>query len=377
MSSHEYKSALRKLEPQVAARDCLLKVCISISIIYDFLIHFPIVLQVESLVFNTARSKQDLMMSLISEFIFHEHTQHPMTPLQEFHLVLALSEYFSKASLSEQTGSAIFLLLFGGTISTARINVLTKLTSTAISSQLSHVLNYVGMLMQQVGFSSCTSIELAKSLVQDFVVLSSKASEQLTELPKIAPRFACNFMTAVTCLYLVEANQKSPLIEPPLLLLKLFTNWISESPSICLVSQQPLMLPTGMLSMPNETPLAGLIRWSCVAALMSKKEIYSKLHLSLLQSLLQAKPITGPPTALNAQHLQLIVTIIQYRVEEMGQSADKSEAVQMSLERFAQCIQVAIASQCIYGNVPQLMMRLEALRPINELMHIVINNYKK
>lgn len=26
MSSHEYKSALRKLEPQTAARDCLLKV---------------------------------------------------------------------------------------------------------------------------------------------------------------------------------------------------------------------------------------------------------------------------------------------------------------------------------------------------------------
>lgn len=316
-------------------------------------------------------------MALISEFIFNEHTQHPMSSLQEFHLVLALSEYFSKSSLPEQTGNAVFILLFGGTISPSRINVLTKLTSTAISAQLSQVLNCVGTLMQQVGFSSLTSIELAKSLVQDFVVFSSKASQQLTELPNIAPRFACNFMTAVTCLYLILANHKTPLLEPPFLLLELFTNWITESPSICLASQQPLMLPTGMLSMPNETPLAGLIRWSCIAALISKKEIYSKLHLSLLQSLLQAKPVSGPAVALNAQHLQLIVTIIQYRVEEMGKSAEKSEAVQMSLERFAQCIQVAIASQCIYGNIPQLIMRLEALRPTNQLMQIVNSNYKK
>lgn len=331
----------------------------------------------ESLVFNTQRGKQELMMSLISEFIFNEHTQHPMSSLQEFYRVLVLSDYFSKPSLPEQTSNAMFILLFGGTISPSRINVLTKLTSTAISAQLSPVLNCVGTLMQQVGFSSVTSIELAKSLVQDFVVFSSKASQQLTELPKIAPRFACNFMTAVTCLYLVEASQKTPLLEPPSLLLELFTNWITESPSLCLASQQPLSLPTGMLSMPNETPLAGLIRWSCIAALISKKDIYSKLHLSLLQSLLQAKPISGPPVALNAQHLQLIVTIIQYRVEEMGRSAEKSEAVQLSLERFAQCIQVAVASQCIYGNIPQLMMRLEALRPTNQLMQIVITNYKK
>ncbi|XP_063700545.1 integrator complex subunit 15 [Culicoides brevitarsis] len=357
MSSHEYKSALRKLEPQVAVRDCLLKV--------------------ESLVFNTARGKQELMMSLISEFIFYEHTQHPMSSLQEFYLVLELSNYFSKASLAEQTGNAVFILLFGGSISPARINVLTKLTSTAISAQLSQVLNCVGTLMQQVGFSSLTSIELAKSLVQDFVVFSSKASTQLTELPKITPRFACNFMTAVTCLYLIEATQKSPLLEPPSLLLELFTSWITENPSLCLASQQPLMLPTGMLSMPNETPFAGLIRWSCVSALISTKEIYSKLHLSLLQSLLQAKPLAGPPVALNAQHLQLIVTILQYRMEELGKAAEKSEAVQLSMERFAQCIQVAIASQCIYGNIPQLMMRLETLRPTNQLMHIVISNYKK
>uniref|UniRef100_A0A336NA53 CSON010734 protein n=1 Tax=Culicoides sonorensis TaxID=179676 RepID=A0A336NA53_CULSO len=357
MSSHEYKLALRKLEPQIAARDCLLKV--------------------ESLVFNTARGKQELMMSLISEFIFSEHLPpHSISSLQEFHLVLALSDYFCKSSLPEQTSNAVFILLFGGTISPARISVLTKLTSTAISAQLSQVLNCVGTLMQQVGFQSVTSIELAKNLVQDFVVFSSKASQQLSDLPKIAPRFACNFMTAVTCLYLVETNQKSPLIEPPFLLLELFTNWITENPSLCLASQQPLMLPSGMLSMPNETPLAGLIRWSCVAALISKKEIYSKLHLSILQSLLQAKPVTGPPVALNATHLQLIVTIFQLRVEEMGKSADKSEAVQLSLERFAQCIQVAMASQCIYGNIPQLIIRLESLRPTNQLMQIVINNYK-
>lgn len=317
------------------------------------------------------------MMSLISEFIFSEHAKHPISSLQEFQLVLVLSDYFSKTSLMEQTRNAVFMLLFGGTNSHVRINILIKMTSTAISAQLSHVLNCVGTLIQQVGFLSTSSVELAQSLVQDFVIFSSKSAQQLNDLPKIAPRFASNFMTAVTSLYLNEANQKVPLQEPPDQLLELFTNWITENPSLCLAAQQPLVLPSGMLSMPVDTPLAGLIRWSCIAALISNKEIYSKLHLSLLQSLLQAKPISGPPLALNAQHLLVIVNIIQFRLEEVGPNSDKNEAIQNCLERFAQCIQCALASQCVYGNIPQLLIRLDTLKPTNQLMQIIVNTNKQ
>lgn len=227
--------------------------------------------------------------------------------------------------------------------------------------------------MQQLGCTSVPSLELAQSLIKDFITFAKKPSEQLKSLPMIAPRFAANFMTAVSDLYLNESrNNCQP---PPSLILEVFTDWITENPVICLASQQQLALPTGAIAMPVSTPLSNLIRWCVLAPIYDSKESYSKLHLGLLQSLLQSSPASPnlPATALNAQHLGLIINTLQSqarKIEPFDQT-DKNSGIELSLERFAQAIQVGLSSRAIFGNISQLICRLETL-PHNILMDIVI-----
>lgn len=230
--------------------------------------------------------------------------------------------------------------------------------------------------MQQLGCTSQPSLELARNLVKDFVTFARKASEQLKTLPMLAPRFSANFMTAVTDLYLNET--KGEMLAPPEILLEVFTEWVSENPSLCLASQQPLALPTGAIAMPVIPPLAGLIRWCVLAPLITTKSCYSKLHLSILQSLQQTPQTNGQPTALNVQHLGLIINSLLLQVESLrkiNRNPENDEMIQMSLERFAQAVQVALSTRCIYGSTAQLLCRLESL-PHNQLMEIVIKANK-
>lgn len=124
--------------------------------------------------------------------------------------------------------------------------------------------------------------------------------------------------------------------------------------------------------MPVTTPLAGLIRWCVLAPLFDQKQNYGKLHLAILRSLQQMPPSTGPPSAINAQQLVAIVNTIQLWIVESGREMDK-ERIEISLERFAQAVQVALTCNCIYGSTHLLFARLESLPP-NALMEIVIKN---
>uniref|UniRef100_A0A182UMY7 Uncharacterized protein n=2 Tax=Anopheles merus TaxID=30066 RepID=A0A182UMY7_ANOME len=345
---------------------------------------------IENLIIN--RNKHDMAMDLIAEFVFRERRDEParggqfakqsaqprLSPIEEFQLVLVLCDFFSRPG-PDATRNAVFLSLFGG--SNTRTSVLNKLISTAVSGSIAPLLCAAGTWMQQLGCTSPASLELAQCIVRDFVIFSKNSSEQLKSLPLVAPRFAANLMTAVTDLYL-NGTAKSQLIPPPDLLLDVITDWVSENPSLCLASQQQLALPSGAIAMPVITPLAGLIRW-CVLSLLvtNRQELYSKLHLAVLQSLLEATPpITTPPTLqpINAQHLLLIVNTIQVEMETLTQQGMslEEENLQNCLERFAQAVQVGLTSRCIFGNITQLMFRLEALPGKNKLLQIVINANK-
>uniref|UniRef100_A0A182PGJ7 Uncharacterized protein n=1 Tax=Anopheles epiroticus TaxID=199890 RepID=A0A182PGJ7_9DIPT len=368
MTSQE-RNMLRKSEFPDTARDAL-----------------PII---ENLIIN--RNKHDMAMDLIAEFVFRERRDEPrgaqfskqsaqprLSPIEEFQLVLVLCDFFSRPG-PDATRNAVFLSLFGG--SNARTSVLNKLISTAVSGSIAPLLCAAGTWMQQLGCTSPASLELAQCIVKDFVIFSKNSSEQLKSLPLVAPRFAANLMTAVTDLYL-NGTVKSQLVPPPDLLLDVITDWVSENPSLCLASQQQLALPSGAIAMPVITPLAGLIRW-CVLSLLvtSRQELYSKLHLAVLQSLLEATPpVTTPPTLqpINAQHLMLVVNTIQAEMEHLTQKGVSLEEdnLQSCLERFAQAVQVGLTSRCIFGNITQLMFRLEALPGKNKLLQIVIGANK-
>jgi Domain of unknown function (DUF4507) len=192
-------------------------------------------------------------------------------------------------------------------------------------------------------------------------------------LSVVAPFFAANFMAAVADLYLNTAQDK--MITPPDLLLVTFTEWLSENPALS-ICQQNYALAPGAIAMPVVTPLAGLIRWCVLAPLVKeeKDENYSKLNLALLQSLMAA----NNTTILNAQNLCYIAIQLKNRIEYLiieEKRLESDEAIQLSLERFAQALQLALVSRCVYGHIQQLMNLLESL-PHNGLLLIVIKTHK-
>lgn len=104
--------------------------------------------------------KQDTCMDLISEFVFMEKKSQDsrkqygggqtnissLTLIQEFQLVVVLSEFFSRPG-PEVSKNAVFLSLFGSvTPYVARSRVLVKLISTAVSGSI------IAVLQQKAGF---------------------------------------------------------------------------------------------------------------------------------------------------------------------------------------------------------------------------------
>ncbi|XP_065354295.1 integrator complex subunit 15 [Calliphora vicina] len=367
MSQADIKHSLRKLEFPTCVKEALPRI--------------------ESIIIG--RGKQNFIMQLISEFVFLERSkdidvrrgQSPqsygnmhMNKIQEFQLILVLIEFFSQPG-PDSTRNAVFLSLFGTNLTPQRSKILCKLISTAVSGSVAPLLSSAGTWMQQVGCTTAPSLEVAQSLVSDFIIFSRKTSEQLKQLPLVAPHFAANLMTAVADLYLNE--QRGVLTAPPDALLDVFCEWITENPSLCLASQQPLALPIGAIAMPVVTPLAGLIRWSVLSPLVSTRNTYSNLHLSLLQTLLEIVN-NGPPTALSVQHLAMIAVPLKNHAARLtADQIDPSTNVdfQKCLERYAQAVQVGLSGNCVYGNVSQLLCALESLPP-HSLMKIVISANK-
>lgn len=182
-------------------------------------------------------------------------------------------------------------------------------------------------------------------------------------------------MTSVTDLYL--HNIKNGEVEtPPDMLLEVFTDWLTDNPTLCLVPQPPLALPPGAISMPVVTPLTGLISWCVLAPIYQtpvESPTYNRLHLAILQSLMQTTSSTQTGATLNALHFNTIIKALTQRADKMP-NAESDERMQLSIERFAQAIQLAITAR-MFGNFPQLLCRLETLPP-NTLMQIVIKAHK-
>lgn len=238
--------------------------------------------------------------------------------------------------------------------------------------------------MQQLGPTSEPCLELSRRLVEDFVSFSKKCSEQLKTLPQVAPRFTLNFMTSVTDLYLHEQKNGQTQM-PPQLLLEIFTDWLSDNPSLCSVVHPPLLLPQGAISMPLITPLAGLISWCVLAPIYQsppESPCYNRLHLAILQSFLHNRNIaaaangnnpTAASTTLNALHLTNIIAAIKQRADKL--ETTDNERLQIALDRFGQAIQLALNARTLFGNLSQFICRLETL-PANYLLQIVIKSHK-
>jgi len=93
---------------------------------------------------------------------------------------------------------------------------------------------------------------------------------------------------------------------------------------------------------------------------------YSRLHLALLESLLDCyTPSSGfhhmaasdSENIISAQHLAVIVEPITRWLKELNRIEDEAArcrgetALQLALDRFAQVVQVALVTNCVYGNI--------------------------
>jgi len=164
---------------------------------------------------------------------------------------------------------------------------------------------------------------------------------------------------------------------PPLDLLEMIVSWIFEDPRLILITflNTPIAanLPIGFLEL---TPLTGLICWCVKAPLAYKRKkkpslsnghvttkvtkdsggmdrdshlLYSKLHLSVLQVLmmlqvhLTEKNLYGRLGLILFDHMVPLVEEINRLADELN-PLNASQEIELSLDRLAQALQVAMAS---------------------------------
>lgn len=168
-------------------------------------------------------------------------------------------------------------------------------------------------------------------------------------------------------------------LTPPLDLLETIVSWIFEDPRLILITflNTPIAanLPIGFLEL---TPLIGLIRWCVKAPLAYKRKkqpalanghvgtskatkdsgtgaekdshlLYSKLHLSVLQVLvalqlhLTEKNLYGRLGLILFDHMVPLVEDINRLADELN-PLHAAQEIELSLDRLAQALQVAMAS---------------------------------
>ncbi|XP_017776050.1 PREDICTED: uncharacterized protein C7orf26 homolog [Nicrophorus vespilloides] len=370
MSSSEIKQGLRKTEFPNCAKEALNKIG---QLICGR---------------NTNIKQMDLALDLMAEFVFCEVDRRGnkrnsvFTAIQELQLLEVLFDYFNSVT-GDAARNSVFLTLFSGTTASQRLGILSKLVSIAIGTGSAKVLISASTWMQQLGNTSPNCCKLAEALVMDYFILIPNSIDQLKLLYQNSQQFTANFLTAVAELYYVDS--KKEIVFPPKTLLETIVHWVSENYKLCVAAQiMQSPLPPGAIAMEATTPIAGLLKWCVLAPIYNQNnELYSQLHLSLLNSLLEI-PVSNPPRAVSSQHLIVPVgSICRYSLElhKRKKGVDKQTLfendanLQLSLDRYAQAIQIALFGKCIYGNVNELVNQLSQL-PQNKLLGIVIYIHK-
>ncbi|KAK9707662.1 protein of unknown function (DUF4507) [Popillia japonica] len=367
MSVQETKISLRKIEFPACAKEALSRISQLICRR------------------GPSLSQMDLALDLMAEFVFCEIDKRgnklpPLNPIKELQLLDILFEYFN-GNIKEVFKNTVFLSLFSGTTATLRSRILSKLISIAIGVPSKSVLISASALMQQVGDSSMNYNKLAEAIVKDYFVLIPNATQRLSGLPDFpVPRSLLE-----TVVLWVTANSKLCIAAQqnpsPRSLLETVVLWVTANSKLCIAAQQnPSALPSGTIVMESTTSIAGLLKW-CILAPIYKQdsELYANLHLGLLNNILDI-PQGYQPKAINHVHLAVPIRYIYKYAASLVRKKDEAEKnrclledvnLQLSLDRYAQAVQVALSTNCVYGNVGELLNQLSQL-PQNKLWSIVI-----
>ncbi|XP_065160858.1 integrator complex subunit 15 [Atheta coriaria] len=330
----------------------------------------------------------DLALDLMSEFVFCEVDRRgnktpAFNPIQELQLLEVLYDFLNETE-DETHCNTVFMNLFSGTTATQRLKILNKLVSIALGTNAPKILNSASTWMQQLGNTSTNSCKLAENIITDYFILLPKSLENIHELPVTCPQFTANFLTAIGELYFVEGSLRFP----PSCLLEAVTNWIMSDHSLCIAAQtMQHPLPPGAIAMEATTPIAGLLKWTVLAPIYKiDSPVYEKLHLGLLNSIFEI-PVLPTPRAVSATALTqsnggILKYVMDLEKKAKLENVDRhllvmrDESLLLSLERYAQIVQVALTKRCIYGNIDDLIVQMSFL-PQTHIVRIVIENYKR
>ncbi|KFP26928.1 Uncharacterized protein C7orf26, partial [Colius striatus] len=297
-----------------------------------------------------------------------------LNSLQELQLLEIMCNYFQEQT-KDSVRQIIFSSLFspqGNKADDSRMALLGKLVSMAVAVCRVPVLDCAAFWLQRTPAVYC--VRLARALVDDYCNLLPGSIQTLKQIFSASPRFCCQFITSVTALYDLSSDD----LIPPSDLLELIVSWIFEDPRLILITflNTPIAanLPIGFLEL---TPLTGLIRWCVKAPLAYRRkrkaspsnghppskpakdstagddqdchQLYSKLHLSVLQVLmmlqghLTEKNLYGRLGLVPFDHVVPLVEEINRLSDELS-PLNASKEIELALDRLAQALQVAMAS---------------------------------
>ncbi|XP_072040330.1 integrator complex subunit 15-like [Amphiura filiformis] len=371
---------------------------------------------------------KECVSQLIAEFVFnHPEGSHKRpNPLRELRLLEelchSLKEMQHKEEDSEQSHHdrnqdmrhVLFEGLFGcnpkqlNKVDEYRLEVLGKLVSLAISIKSVSVLECAAIWIYNQGFSPvCTT--LVSRLVEDYCTLVPGSLGVLGDLVQVCPQFTSQFLTAV--MYVFNSNTDKGAAILPESLLELVTTWVTDSPLLCIehITNRLPHVPSfytpikqqthpDILYLSNRGPIAGLVHCCVIAPLLSAQNgamesgnpleepsrgtktglMFSKLFLGVLQSMLYSQAELA-----RLKYIRCPEMITTESIKRMVQNVSKliklkhlplqSEEVQMALDRFAQAIQVALATGVIHSSRDKLVNICSGL-PENRLLHLVLHH---
>ncbi|XP_044159728.1 uncharacterized protein C7orf26 homolog [Bufo gargarizans] len=332
-------------------------------------------------------------IELLEEFIFQvpkdrgSHNKR-LTAMQELQLLEILCNYFQDQT-KDAVRQVIFSSLFspqGNKADEQRMALLGKLTSMAVAVCRVPVLECAASWLQRTPAVYC--VRLAKALVGDYCGLVPGSIQTLKQIFNVSPRFCCQFITAVAALYDMSTEE----LIPPHDLLEMIVSWIFEDPRLILITflNTPISanLPLGFLEF---SPLMGLVRWCVIAPLAYRRKkkaagggpivedqnLYSKLHLSVLQGLMVLQTHLTEKSLYGRLALILFEQLVPL-VEELGQLCEElnplnaEQEMELALDRLAQALQVSMATGallCTRDDLRTLCARL----PHNNLMQLVVS----
>jgi len=194
----------------------------------------------------------DILVLLTEEYLYG-HYFHSVTPLQEIQLLEILCRYFQENKL-DPIRYFVFDCLFGlpkenlelqKGLMDFKLNVMCKLTSMAIGTQCSNVLNCVAVWFHTYGSRYGYASKVAHAIINDYCFICPNAMGSIKDLINISPVFANQFVRSVAKYYKDTDKDGEQSIPPPQLT-KIIAKWIIDEPKFCLIK-----IPDVFLSLPS------------------------------------------------------------------------------------------------------------------------------